>query len=80
MVTGQFIRAPFAPVSLTIAGQPATVVYAGSAVGSVAGLMEVEAIVPTLPAGVGAGTTGPVPIVLTVGSASSQTTATLFVR
>jgi uncharacterized protein (TIGR03118 family) len=79
-VTGQFIRAPFAPVSLTIAGQPATVVYAGSAPGSVAGLMEVEAIVPTLPAGVGAGTTGPVPIVLTVGAASSQTTATLFIR
>jgi uncharacterized protein (TIGR03118 family) len=79
-ITGQFIRTPFAPVSLTIAGLPATVVYAGSAVGSVAGLMEVEAVVPTLPAGVGAGTTGPVPIVLTVGSASSQTTATLFVR
>jgi trimeric autotransporter adhesin len=67
-------REPALPVSLTIAGQKAQVVYAGSAPGSVAGVMEVEAIVPT-----GAGT-GAVPVVLTVGATASQANVTVNVK
>ena len=61
-ITSEFFHEPVLPVSLTIGGQPATVVFAGSAPGLIAGVMEVEAIVPT---GAGAGA---VPVVLTVGS------------
>jgi uncharacterized protein (TIGR03118 family) len=73
-VTGQFIRTPFATVSLMIGGQAATVVYAGSATGSVAGVMEIEAIVPP------AAAAGAVPVVLTVGGVTSQTTATISLK
>ncbi len=73
-IIGEFVRVPVAPVSLTIGGATATVVYAGSAVGNVAGVMEIEAIVPQN------STTGAAQVVLTVGSASSPTGATLFVQ
>jgi uncharacterized protein (TIGR03118 family) len=58
-----------APVTATLGGQAATVVYAGSAPGQIAGVMQVEIVVPA-----GAGT-GPVPLVLTVGGVSSSTGA-----
>ncbi len=80
ITTGLFLHTPMAAVSVMIAGQPATVVYAGSAQGSVAGVMEVEAIVPTLPAGVETGTVGPMQVVLKVGAASSPSGTTLYVR
>lgn len=54
-----------APVSVTIGGQAATVVYAGSAPGQISGVMQVEAVVPA-----GAGT-GPVPVVVTAGGVSA---------
>jgi uncharacterized protein (TIGR03437 family) len=59
---------------LMIGGQAATVVYAGSATGSVAGVMEIEAIVPP------AAAAGAVPVVLTVGGVTSQTTATISLK
>jgi uncharacterized protein (TIGR03118 family) len=55
-----------ATVTATIGGMPATVIYAGSAPGQIAGVMQVEAVVPT-----GAGT-GSVPVVITAGGVSSQ--------
>ena len=58
-----------APVTATIGGQAAMVVYAGSAPGQIAGVMQVEMVVPA-----GAGT-GPVPLVLTAGGVSSLTGA-----
>lgn len=73
-ITSEFFHSPVLPVSLTIGGKPATVVYAGSDPGLIAGVMLVEAIVPA-----GAGT-GAVPVVLTVGSASSQTNATIALK
>ena len=73
-ITSEFFHSPVLPVSLTIGGKTATVVYAGSAPGLVAGVMLVEAIVPA-----GAGT-GAVPVVLTVGSASSQANATIALK
>jgi len=54
-------------VTVTIGGQPATVEYYGPAPGLVAGVIQVNAVVPV-------GTpSGPANVVLTVGNASSQT-------
>jgi uncharacterized protein (TIGR03437 family) len=47
------------PVTATVGGKAATVIYAGGAPGQVAGVMQVEVVVPT-----GAGT-GAVPVVIT---------------
>jgi uncharacterized protein (TIGR03118 family) len=54
-----------APVTATIGGKAAAVIYAGSAPGQIAGVMQVEVVVPT-----GAGT-GSVPVVITSSGASS---------
>jgi uncharacterized protein (TIGR03437 family) len=77
IASGLFVRTPFAPVSATVAGQAASVVYAGSADGNVSGIMEVELIVPPLPASTAAGA---LPIMLTVGGVSSQAGTTIFVK
>ena len=58
---------PVPGLSLTIGGQPATVTYAGVAPGLVAGVLQVDAVVPD---GVTSGAA--VPLVLTIGSASSS--------
>jgi uncharacterized protein (TIGR03437 family) len=60
-----------APVSLTIGGKPASVIYAGAAPYAVPGVIQVNAVVPT---GIGSGAQ---PVVLTIGSnnnASQQVT------
>jgi uncharacterized protein (TIGR03437 family) len=63
------------PVTATVGGIPATVAYAGSAAGLVSGVMQVNLIIPaTAP-------TGPsVPIVITVGTASTQAGVTVAVQ
>jgi uncharacterized protein (TIGR03118 family) len=71
---GRILPGPVLPVSLTIGGQPARVISATSAPGSVAGVMQIEAIVPS---GIA---TGAVPVVLTVNTTNSQTGVTLSVR
>jgi uncharacterized protein (TIGR03437 family) len=58
--------APQASVTVSIGGQPATVLYAGAAPGEVAGLMQV---VVQIPAGIQPG--GYVPVILQAGSAST---------
>jgi uncharacterized protein (TIGR03437 family) len=63
---------PAAPVSLTIGGQPAKVIYAGAAPYAVPGMIQVNAVVPQ---GI---VSGPQPVVLTIGNnnnASQQVTA-----
>ena len=62
------------PVTATIGGINAPVVYAGPAPGLVNGVMQVNV---TVPAGLA---TGPAPVVLTVGGISSQTGITVQVR
>ena len=73
VVNDRIIRTPQLPVSLNIGGQTARVLYAGTAFGSVQGVLQVEALIPN-------GVTGTVPLELTVGSANSQTTATISVK
>jgi uncharacterized protein (TIGR03437 family) len=60
--TGPTFPAPVAPVSVTIAGQPASLVYAGEAPGFASGVFQVNATIPT-------GTpSGSQPVVLSIGS------------
>jgi uncharacterized protein (TIGR03437 family) len=66
---------PVQPVTVTIGGMEAAVQYAGSAPGEVAGLLQVNAIVPA------AVTPGPaVPLKLSVGGVPSQAGATIAVN
>jgi uncharacterized protein (TIGR03437 family) len=81
-VTGMVIPAdpaqlkhPVASVSATIGGVPAVVQYAGSAPGLVSGAFQVNLLVPD-----GAPSGAAVPVVLTVGTASSQGRATLAIQ
>jgi uncharacterized protein (TIGR03437 family) len=64
---------PLLPVTVTIGGKPATTNYAGASPGSVEGIMQVNAQVPT---GLSA---GPVPVVVQVGTASTQGSVTIAV-
>jgi uncharacterized protein (TIGR03437 family) len=64
LATGTTFPAPVAPLSVTIGGQAATVLFAGTAPGAVAGFLQVNAAVPS-------GVSGYLPVVLTVGGVSS---------
>jgi uncharacterized protein (TIGR03437 family) len=65
---------PGLPVTVSIGGQSANVNYAGAAPGSVAGVWQVNAQVPT---GL---TAGSVPVVVTVGNVTSQSGVTITVN
>ena len=74
ITAGRIIPGPILPVSLTIGGSPARVISAESAPGTVAGVMQIEAIVPS---GIAP---GPAALVLTVGTTNSQAGVTLNVK
>jgi uncharacterized protein (TIGR03437 family) len=65
---------PSLPVKLTIGGQNAQIVSAGTPVGTLSGIMAVTAVVPS---GL---TPGPVPVVLTVGTVSTTQNVTIAVK
>lgn len=77
-VDGAIATAPFAtpllPVTVSIDGNPARVVYAGAAPGLVSGVLQVNARIP------GGTRSGAVPVVLQVGSAVSQPGVTIAVQ
>jgi uncharacterized protein (TIGR03118 family) len=77
VINDRVLRVPQLPVSLTIGGQAARVLYAGTAIGQVQGVMQVEALVP-------AGLSGNVPVLLTVGfnyfNITSQPNVTIAVK
>jgi uncharacterized protein (TIGR03437 family) len=65
---------PILPVTAEIGGRPATVLYAGSSVDIVSGVIQVTLLVPSgLPA-------GPQPVTVTVGSGAPQTGVTIAVQ
>jgi uncharacterized protein (TIGR03437 family) len=66
---------PNLPVSVTIGGIPATVSYAGAAPGMIAGVLQVNCIVP---ADVAPGAS--VPVTLQIGGASSQANLTMAIK
>lgn len=73
-VASDMLPKPVLPVSVRIGNQVANVQYAGGAPGAVAGLLQINANVPATVA------VGPaVPVVLTVGTASSQAGITIAV-
>jgi uncharacterized protein (TIGR03118 family) len=74
ITVGRIVPGPILPVSLTIGGTPARVISAESAPGTVAGVMQIEAIVPS---GIAP---GPAALVLTVGTNNSQAGVTLNVK
>ncbi|HVO98853.1 MAG TPA: TIGR03118 family protein [Bryobacteraceae bacterium] len=63
-----------ASVTVSIGGKTAQLIYAGSAPGQIAGVMQVEAVVPL---GAGVGT---VPVVVAAGQASSQPNVTINLK
>jgi uncharacterized protein (TIGR03437 family) len=76
-VTGRVTKAPNSPVaqvSVSVGGVAATVQYAGSAPGDVAGVLQVNAVVP---ASVGSGSQA---VTLTVGGVASQPGVTIAVK
>lgn len=62
------------PVNVSIGGQPAVVQYAGGAPGQIAGLYQINAVVPV---GIG---TGPQTVALTIGGAPAQGNVTVYVQ
>jgi len=74
ITAGRFLPGPILPVTLAIGNQPARVIYAASFPGTVAGVLQIEAVIPS---GV---TPGAVPVVATVGTVASQATATISVK
>jgi uncharacterized protein (TIGR03437 family) len=74
-VTPSNTKAPMLPVTVTIGGIGATVQYAGSAPGEVAGLLQVNAVVPP---GVSRGVA--VPVTVSVGGIASQAGVTIAVN
>ena len=69
------VAMPLLPVTVQIAGQNAPVSYAGAAPGEPSGVLQVNAMIP---AGVPRGTS--VPVVITVGTASSQSGVTVAIQ
>jgi uncharacterized protein (TIGR03437 family) len=65
-VTGKILPKPVLPVSVTIDGKPAKVLYAGAAGGTVSGVIQVNVRLPDDIQ------SGPVPVALRVGSGLSQ--------
>jgi uncharacterized protein (TIGR03437 family) len=63
-----------APVTVTIGGMNASVFYSGAVPGSIAGLTQINAYVPA-----GLTTSGPVPIVVSIGGVQSQTGVTVSI-
>jgi uncharacterized protein (TIGR03437 family) len=75
LVTSGTLRLPLQSVTVTIGGQAARVLYAGSAPGLVAGVLQVNAEVPE---GVTPGAA--VQVVVTIGGVRSQANVTMAVR
>jgi uncharacterized protein (TIGR03437 family) len=75
LVTGSVLRRPVAPITATIGGASAEVLYAGSAPGLVSGVIQINARVSeTVPVG------NAVPVVVTIGGVQSQAGVTMAVR
>jgi uncharacterized protein (TIGR03437 family) len=71
---GPLTPQPLLPIAVTIGGQPATVVFYGEAPGLVAGVMQVNVIVPT------AAASGADALVVSVGGNPSQSGVTVSVQ
>ncbi len=73
-VTPNSTTVPVLPIAVKIGGQPASVVFEGEAPGIVAGVLQLNVMVPTTV------TSGPNQLVVTIGSNSSQANLTVAVQ
>jgi uncharacterized protein (TIGR03437 family) len=73
-VAGNVLPTPLAAVSVSIAGADAEVLYAGAAPGMVAGILQIKVRVPATVS------PGDLPVLLTIGNASSQPGITVSVQ
>jgi trimeric autotransporter adhesin len=73
-VTGSVVKTPLLPVTVTIGGVSAPVMFAGAAPDAVSGLLQVNAVVPTGAA------PGSVPIAINVGTAVGQSNVTVALK
>jgi uncharacterized protein (TIGR03437 family) len=74
-VTGTLLPRPLLPVSVQIGGLDATVTYAGAAPGLVAGVLQVNALVPSEVS------SGPaIPVEFSIGGASSQAGVSVAIK
>jgi trimeric autotransporter adhesin len=74
-VIGATLPKPVAPVTVTIGGLPATIQYAGSAPGEVAGVLQLNVVVPA-----GIAPNAAVPVTVRVGTVTSQSNVTLALQ
>jgi uncharacterized protein (TIGR03437 family) len=72
-VIGTNLKRPLAKVSVTIGGNDAQVLYAGSAGNSVSGLLQINALIPD-------GVKGVVPLSIKIGDAVSQPGVTVAIQ
>jgi uncharacterized protein (TIGR03437 family) len=74
-ITGAVLPLPLLPVSVEIGGLDAKVLYAGAAPGLISGVVQVNALIPSMsPSG------ATVPIMLSIGEASSQSGVSVAIR
>jgi uncharacterized protein (TIGR03437 family) len=73
-ITANATTVPVLPVAVKIGGQPATVVFAGAAPGLVAGVLQVNVMIPPTV------TSGANPVSVTIGSNTSQANLTVAVQ
>ena len=74
-ITGTVLAQPVLPISVQMGGVDAKVLYAGAAPGLIAGVLQVNAVIPQ-----GAPTGVAVPIVLAVGQIASPPGVTVAIR
>ena len=70
----QVTAAPLLPVAALVDGQPAAIQYAGEAPGLVAGVLQVNVVIPA------GARTGDLPVIISLGGTSSQTGVTVSVQ
>jgi len=75
LATSTPLPEPILPVSTTIGGMRANILYYGAAPGAIAGLMQINVQIPTT-----ASAGEAIPVSLTVGNNSSSTSATVSVQ
>jgi uncharacterized protein (TIGR03437 family) len=73
-ITGNATTVPVLPIAVKIGGQPATVVFAGEAPGIVAGVLQVNVMIPPTVS------SGANPVSVTIGSNTSQANLTVAVQ
>jgi uncharacterized protein (TIGR03437 family) len=76
-VTSAPYPGPLVPIAITVAGQPTTYQFAGEAPGLVSGVMQLNVVIPAAST---LTTTGSVPLLVAIGSATSQGGVTVYIK